>query len=180
VPVVLCLGPAVAALVRTLPPYDMEQARPMLRYLQDHRQAGDAIYVMPLSRMNVLFYGPRFGINAGDFVTSVCERDDTRVYLRDADQFRGRPRVWLLTTGARPYRSARPALRQYFATIGIRRDSFLRPSLQFEEVSVELFDLSDPARLASADADTFPVLPMPTDPKPGCRPWIRPDFFGLR
>jgi hypothetical protein len=180
VPVALCLVPPVLALARTLPPYDIEHSRAMLRYVQEHRQPGDAIYVFPLSRMGVLFYGPQFGIGPHEFVTSVCERDDTRGYLRDADQFRGRPRVWVLTSGARPYRTARPSLRQYLEAIGVHRDTYAKPSLQFGEVTADLFDLSDPQGLTRASADTFPVLPMPTDPRPGCRPWIRPDFFGLR
>jgi hypothetical protein len=43
-------------------------------------------------------------------------------------------------------------------------------------VSIELYDLSDPTRLRVATADSFPMPPMPADPRPGCRGWTRADF----
>jgi hypothetical protein len=49
-----------------------------------------------------------------------------------------------------------------------------RPSLLWDVVSVELYDLSDPERLRAASAETFDVAPMPPASRPGCRPWIRP------
>jgi hypothetical protein len=65
-------------------------------------------------------------------------------------------------------------VQNYLGTIGVKRDSLEIRSLQFQSISLELYDLSDSTRLAAADAGHFPVLPMPTAPKPGCRPWIRP------
>ena len=170
----LLLAQPVLALVRTPPPYDIEHHRTMLGYLAAHRRPGDVVHVFPLTRIGVMYYGPRFGIQPGDWVTAVCDRTDTRAYLRDVDRHRGRARVWVLSSDVRPFRTARPALRRYLSTIGTRLDSLSRPSLQFGAVSLELYDLSDSARLASASADTFPVLPMPTDPRPGCRPWSQP------
>jgi hypothetical protein len=143
-------------------------------YLQQKRQAGDIVHVFPLSRVGALFYGPRYGLNHGDWSTSICDRNNTRPYIRDVDRYRGAPRVWLLTTGTRPYRSARAAVRGYLNAIGIKRDTLVLPSLTLGSVSLELYDLSDSTRLRTADAESFPVQPMPTDPRPGCRPWISP------
>jgi len=180
VPLALCVGPAVVAIASTPPPYEIEQSRALLGHLQQHRQAGDAIFVFPLSRIGVLYYGKQFGVLPGDLTTGICSRDDTRVYLRDVDQFRGRARVWVYTAAQRPYRVARSTVRAYLQTIGVRRDSITLPSMQYGEVSLDLYDLSDPARLAAANAETFPAPPMPTDPSPGCRPWTRGDMFDLR
>ncbi len=179
----LLLAPPVAALAGAPPPYDIEHHRTMLGYLARHRQPGDVVCVFPVIRIGVLHYGPRFGLGPGDWVTAVCDRNDTRAYLRDVDRFRGLPRVWVLSSAPRPFRVARPAVRRYLSAIGIRRDSLVRRSLQFESVSLELYDLSDPVRLRAATAETFPVPPMPTDPRPGCRPWARPsplDSLGSR
>ncbi len=175
--------PPVVALAEVPPPYDMEYQRVMLGYLQQHRRPGDVVYVMPLARTGVLYYGPRYGLVVGDWVTGVCDREDTRAYLRDVDRYRGTVRLWLLSSSARPFRVARPAVQAYLSAIGVKLDSLTRPSLQFQSVSLELYDLSDPGRLRAANAETFPVGPMPTDPRPGCRPWAQPsplDTFGLR
>ena len=40
-----------------------------------------------------------------------------------------------------------------------------------DSVTLELYDLSDPARLRAASAETLAVAPMPEYPKPGCRDW---------
>ena len=168
------LAPPVAALVEAPPPYGLEHHRIMLAYLEKHRRAGDAIHVFPLSRIGVLFYGPRYGLRPGEWTTAVCERSDTRAYLRDVDRYRGAPRLWLLTFGARPFRPARAAVRGYLDTIGVRRDLLSIPSLQFGTVTLELYDLSDSTRLRRAGAESYPVQPMPNDPAPGCRPWIKP------
>ena len=168
------LVPPVLALAETPPPYDIEHHRTVLGYLARHRRPGDVIHVCPLSRIGVMHYGPRFGIGPDDWITGICDRTDTRAYLRDVDRHRGVARLWLLSSEARPFRTARPAVRRYLSTIGTRIDSLSRRSLQFGAVSLDLYDLSDPARLGAARADTFPVLPMPTDPRPGCRPWAQP------
>jgi hypothetical protein len=180
VPLALCVGPAVVAIVSTPPPYEIEQSRALLGHLQQHRKVGDTIFVYPLSRIGVLYYGKQFGVLPGDLVTAICSRDDTRAYLRDVDQFRGRARVWVYTAAQRPFRVARSTVRAYLQTIGVRRDSITLPSMQYGEVSLDLYDLSDPARLAASTAETFPAPPMPTDPSPGCRPWTRGDMFELR
>ncbi len=168
------LAPPVAALAEAPPPYGLEHHQTVLAYLRSHRQVGDAIHVSPLSRIGMLFYGPRYGLRPDEWTTAICERKDTRAYLRDVDRYRGRPRLWLLTFGARPYRTARAAVQGYLGAIGVRRDLLSIPSLQFGTVTLELYDLSDSTRLGRAAAETFLVEPMPTDPAPGCRPWIRP------
>ncbi len=166
--------PPVLALAKASPPYDIESTRTLLAYLQRHRRAGDAIHAFPLFRVGLLYYGPGYGLRPDEWRSAACERDDTRAYLRDVDRYRGVSRLWLLSSTPQPYRTARPAVQAYLGTIGVKLDSLEVRSLQFQSVSLELYDLNDSTRLATADAEHFPVLPMPTAPKPGCRPWIRP------
>lgn len=168
------LAPPVAALVKTPPPYVIEPHEAIFGYLQSARRPGDVVYVFPLSRVGALYYGPRYGLEPRDWVTGICDRENTRAYLRDIDRYRGVSRLWLYTSGARPFRLARATVQQYLRTIGAKRDSLWMASLSWGTVSLELYDLSDPARLRLATAETFPALPMPTDPRPGCRPWARP------
>ena len=166
--------PALVVLAQDHPPYEIEQNRAVYAYLQQKRQPGDIVHVFPLSRVGALFYGEQYGLKPGDWRTSICERNDTRAYLRDVDRYRGASRVWLVSTGVQPFRSARPAVRNYLATIGIRRDSLVLPSLTWHDISLDLYDLSDSLRLRPANSASFPVAPMPTDPRPGCRPWAQP------
>jgi hypothetical protein len=168
------LVPPAAALVEAPPPYEVEPLRAILGYLHQHRRPGDRIHAFPLSRIGLLYYGPRYGLEPNEWTTSVCDRNDTRAYLRDLDRYRGVSRLWVVSFGARPYRTARAAVQGYLSTIGVKRDSLSRPSLQFGSAGLELYDLSDSTRLQAASADEFPVQPMPTDPRPGCRPWAQP------
>jgi predicted branched-subunit amino acid permease len=163
----------VIAIADPLPPYEIENHRAVLQYLQQHRQPGDVVHVFPLSRIGVLYYGPRYGLNRSDWTTAVCDRNDTRTFVRDVDRYRGTPRLWVLVSASRPYRSARTAVQSYLTTIGVKRDSVVFRSIDGTG-SLTLFDLSDPSRLRSTNADAFPVPPMPTDPRPGCRPWVKP------
>jgi hypothetical protein len=168
------LIPPLVALAQDHPPYEIEANRAIFAYLQQKRQPGDVVHVFPLSRIGALFYGEQYGLTPRNWRTSVCDRDDTRAYLRDVDQYRGDGRVWVVSAGVRPFRTARSAVRNYLATIGVRRDSLVLPSLTWHDVSLDLYDLSDPVRLGTATAESFPVAPMPTDPRPGCRPWVQP------
>ena len=115
------------------------------------------------------FHYPRYGIHPGDWTPGTCDRCDTRGFVRQLDQFRGRPRVWVVLTGHRPFIPARTSMRRYLQTIGVRRDSVAFRSIVFPPTLVELYDLSDPAHLARATAETIKVDPMPSDPRPGCR-----------
>ena len=163
----------VPVLAFAVPPYEIEHHRAVLGYLQRHRKPGDVLYVFPLSRIGMLFYGPRYGLQPTEWTTAACSRTDTRAYLRDVDRYRGTARLWVLSTAVRPFRSARSAVRGYLTAIGVKRDSLSLGSIR-GEAALELFDLSDAARLQAATAETFPVDPMPTDPRPGCRPFARP------
>ena len=168
------LLPPLSAVLQTPPPYVVEHTQAVLSYLQQHRQTGDAIHVFPLQRIGLLFYGPRYQLSPADWTTASCDANDTRTYLRDLERYRGTRRLWVYSAAARPFRTASAAVQDYLGTIGTRRDSLELPSLIFGSSRLELYDLSDPARLAATSADAFGVQPMPTDPRPGCRPWTSP------
>ena len=167
----LCLFPPVEAVVKSPPPYVMENYRPVFAYLREHRQPGDSVWVLWSFHSAAIFYGPRYGLERNDWRRGACDRNDARPFLRDLDRYRGVKRVWILANGLMPLRVARQSVRSYLSTIGTRQDSLFVPSLVFAPMSVELYDLSDTLRLRAATAETFHVDPMPTTPKPGCRDW---------
>jgi hypothetical protein len=167
-------APPVGALLAAPPPYDIEHMRSVLQYLQVHREPEDAIYVFPLHRIGVLYYGPRFGLNRDAWTTAICDRSEVSAYLRDIDRYRGTRRLWVISTEVRPFLAARAAVRDYLSTIGAKRDSLVYPSLTWGATTLDLFDLSDTVRLRAATVNTFPVVPMPPYPRPSCRPWQLP------
>jgi hypothetical protein len=169
---VALLVPPVIALTEAPPPYEIEHHKDFLSYLQKNRRPGDVVYVFPLPSVGVRFYGPRFGLQRSDWIESVCDRNETRPYLKDVDRFRGVPRLWIIAGGSRPFRFARAAVLQYLGTIGKRTDMLSLPSSTYGSITIELYDLSDPTRLSHADAETFPAPHMATDPRPGCREWL--------
>jgi MFS family permease len=175
--VVLALSIApVMALAEAPPPYEIEHHLEVLGYLKQHRQPGDVIYVMQLGEVGTQFYGPRFGLQPNEWITGACDRDDSRVFLRDVDRFRLTPRLWVVAGSGRPLMAVRAAVLKYLRTIGIRRDAKVFPSMLYGSITIELYDLTDPAHLADASSENFPVPPMPRDPKIGCRDWTKPDY----
>ena len=164
------------ALAEAPPPYEIEHHLEVLGYLKQHRQPGDVIYVMQLGEVGTQFYGPRFGLQPNEWITGACDRDDSRVFLRDVDRFRLTPRLWVVAGSGRPLMAVRAAVLKYLRTIGIRRDAKVFPSMLYGSITIELYDLTDPAHLADASSENFPVPPMPRDPKIGCRDWTKPDY----
>lgn len=165
------LVPPVLALAAAGVPARVDNYPPLYAHLQKHRRPGDAVYVSILANGSAIYYGPRYGLGRGEYHAGACDRDDTRVFLRDLDRFRGRDRVWLLIRSSPALRVPTEAMRRYLGTIGTRRDLRVSRSAISEPLELELYDLSDPVRLRAASAETFPVAEMPRAPKPGCRDW---------
>ncbi|MEP6995195.1 MAG: hypothetical protein ABI968_11785 [Acidobacteriota bacterium] len=146
------------AFLETPPPYRIEDHKSVLAFFREYRKPGAAEY----------------GLGPNDYQLGGCWRDDRRAYLRDVDRYRGLSRVWLIAGGVPPFHQARSSIESYLAAIGVRREGITIPSEKpLDPVSADLFDLSDPARLAAASADTFP-LPPPGDLLPVCGEWVLP------
>ncbi len=164
------------AFVQRPPPYWVEDHKTALAFLREHRQPGDAVLVFAYELLAVERYGAQYGLASDDYQLGACSRDDGRVFLRDVDRYRGRRRVWLLDGGVPGYSAPRKSLERYLATIGVRKESISIPSEKpLDPVGAHLFDLSDPARLAAASAETFVLEPRaPLVPPPRCDERVRP------
>lgn len=142
-----------AALVLTVgrPPYRAEEARPVLAELATRWRPGDEIYVYASSDFAMRFYGPDV-----EWIPGSHNRGDSRAYFREIDALRGRPRVWFFHTHGFPCEPE--AVRSYLEAIGHERDRIADPNgLRGQrEAAAYLYDLSDPVRLARADAETHP------------------------
>src|SRR6185295_1410516 len=101
----------------------VDNYRPLYAHLQANRHPGDTVYVSFLANSSAIYYGPRYGLRPGEYSLGVCERDDTRAYVRDLDRFRGRSRVWVVSRNGPAMAVAREAIHRYLNTIGVLRDS---------------------------------------------------------
>lgn len=167
------LLPAVYPVAATPPAYYAEHMKPVLSYVRDLRQPGDAIYVYYGAAPAVTFYGLRYGLGRGEYLIGGCRRGDGRRYLRELDTFRGRPRVWVLLTHAAPRYREREDILAYLDALGTRKDEIAVESrglgLNMLPAEAYLYDLSVEAKLAAADADSFHLTgPSSPDRRLGC------------
>ena len=87
--------------------------------------------------------------------------------------------MWFIAGAVPPYEPPRQTVERYLSTIGTPVSSVVVPGEKpIAPVSAILFDLSDPARLEAASAETFPLVEAP----PGspmafplnCGEWVQP------
>jgi hypothetical protein len=106
-------------------PFYREELRPVVKYLAQHRQADDVVYVYYASVPAFQYYAARDGIPRSAYRPGRCARMDWRQYLREVDALRGHPRVWFVMS--HPFNKAGiredSLFLQYFSAIGKRIDS---------------------------------------------------------
>lgn len=147
----------VYALYAYYPMYPKKEIPDVLAYVHAHRQPEDAVYVYYNAEHAVGYYGPRYGLPLQAVIIGRCPGGDARRLLTELDQFRGRPRLWVIISHAvGPFRE-RETILGYLATIGVERDKILTDNGRLSS-SAYLFDLSDPERLRIASSEKY-VLP---------------------
>jgi hypothetical protein len=153
----LLLPFAANALVHEPPPILPQHMRPVLRYVVEHRQPDDALWVSYGAGQAFEYYKRLIPI-AGDVQMSDCNHESPREYLRQVDAERGRSRAWFLFANF----DERPLILAYLNAIGTRLDAFLAPPNDTRPTvaAVFLYDLSNRQKLAANAADSFP---MPRD-----------------
>jgi len=169
-PVATALGPVVA-LLHDPPVWRLDEPRTVLDQLARERRPGDAVYVFYPSWQVLRFYGPRRGISLETVDIGNCHLE-LRDYLRELDRYRGHDRLWFLSAFEIPNGTELPVLLAYLESIGVRRSAIRGPlsnrpgagglGQRYRTRSpsfVYLYDLSDPARLASTSAETRQLPP---------------------
>ncbi len=161
--------PPIYDIVTHPPVYRFEDIKPMLAYLRAQKLPDDAVYVYYGASQALSFYSKRYRIDDGNYIIGGCYRGNRRAYLRELDQFRGRPRVWVLFSHELTWLQERAAMISYLDRIGVRLDS--RAVLNHiwwqtppeADVHAYLYELSHPVRLAATSAEThvLPTAPMP-------------------
>jgi hypothetical protein len=171
---IIIIGFAVYPLVQTPPPYRVEDLKPVLSYLKQNWRSGDVAYVYYGAAPEMTLYAEAYGIHASDYAVGGCHRGEARLYFEELEQFRGRPRVWVIITHSFPFLRERIDISNYLDTIGIRRDEFTVPSRlaghrNSPPAEVLLYDLSDPNRLRRATAESALITSPARASVIGCR-----------
>ena len=169
--VAMIAAAARAYIVNGLPVYHMPgHVKPVLTYFDAHREPGDEVYLMAPQSAPFAYYADQFGLTENGFVVGGCyvDRLARERYVADLDQFRGKPRVWLLFSGLQ--RPIRDTIVTYLDTNARRLDAFYyeyRRADRHAVMRVEalLFDLSDlPTSLVlpeSTERQACPPLAVP-------------------
>jgi hypothetical protein len=158
-PALLGLSPTL----QTLPPYQIEDVKPLLSYLRENWRPGDRLYADYGAGPPMMFYGRSYGFAEKDYLQGGCHRGAGawRDYLRAVDRLRGRPRVWVLIAHVEPPYGEGATLKAYLDRIGIGSldmKVFLRTVSSkgdYAPAELLLYDLSVPGRLGQAGADAF-------------------------
>ncbi|RJQ19454.1 MAG: hypothetical protein C4560_06045 [Nitrospiraceae bacterium] len=153
----LLFHPLLSATHHLIQPILVEEIKPALGYLSEHRQEGDLVYVHYRAHPAFEYYAERYNFNSKNYIVGAYagDKDDLwafsldylKVYTDDLDKLRGRKRVWVLFI-------ATPILRKgineevfynyYLSLIGKQIDSYKSTG-----ASVYLYDLSGEADLSS-------------------------------
>jgi hypothetical protein len=163
--------PPVVMLARNPPVWRFDEVRPVLAELQRQRRPGDSVYAFYPSWQALRYYGPRYGLPLSALDLGNCH-PELRDYLRELDRYRGRERVWLLSAFDTHAVRELPVLLAYLDDIGVRRAVIEGPPTNRPGATGQgrrwstrvpsfayLYDLSDPARLASTSAETRQIPP---------------------
>jgi hypothetical protein len=175
---VLVLLTAVACypVLGALPPYQVEHIKPVLAHIRAHGGDADPLYVYGETREAFQYYAPRYGFSTGAYTFGAHPYAAQRQHLQELDRFRGAARVWVVVSHVFPTCRDVDEMLAYLDQIGVRRDQFSVPahlpagSLQWRlAASAYAYDLSDPQRLARANALSFPIeAGAESDLHPGC------------
>jgi hypothetical protein len=146
-------------------PFYREELRPVVKYLAQHRQAGDVIYVYYASVPAFRYYAARDGIPGSSYRLGSCSRDDWHQYVREVDALRGRPRVWFVMS--HPFSKAGiredSLFLQYFSAVGRRIDSTSAVGAE-----LALYDLSTGSTSAAATSFVPPASGDSSSADMGC------------
>ena len=125
-----------------LPPgiaHTREEIKPVIKYVENHRNEGDVLYVYSAAEPAFRYYAPRFSLSNLNLIHG--SSNNWEDYEKDLNQLRGHRRVWLLFSHS--HTAAGLDEEMFFLYLsnrsGTRLDSF-----QSEGAAVYLYDFDRP------------------------------------
>jgi hypothetical protein len=93
---ILIAQPLRVARWRALHPFELEEMRPVVGFLKDNYQDGDALYVYYGAQYAFDYYKDRLGFDGGDYTVGIRSRENPESYLDDVSRMSPSSRVWFL------------------------------------------------------------------------------------
>jgi hypothetical protein len=121
--VLLLLDPVAHAAENTRSGLSGEEIRPVLGWLQTHRQAGDLIYTIDSTKYAFSFYASRFGFTDSNIQLGACAFDSFAA-CPDFEKVKNYQRVWVLYS--RGDKTTTDFILHQFGEVGRRTDEFHR------------------------------------------------------
>jgi hypothetical protein len=139
--------PTLAGIYRIFKPYAIEEIRPVIKYIRQHKQEHDILYVYCAAEPAFKYYSIRQRFNV-EYITGSGETFSS--FKNDIETLRSKTdstsnRVWILFShlvleGERHVFLL--SLLEYLDSIGKRIDSFKVPTEKWWSTAVYLYDLS--------------------------------------
>ncbi|NJL55389.1 hypothetical protein HC928_09550 [bacterium] len=110
-------------------PNSPEHIKPVLAYLQQHRQPGDVTYVFQKGQYPFLYYADRYGYKPEEYILGINDvhemdkEQELQMYREDVDRLKGNPRVWILVSDTR-IRDRTKFVLAHLQTIGKRLEVY--------------------------------------------------------
>ncbi len=129
----LCCQPLLSATYHLIQPrtnvggYEiLEEIKPVLGYVSEHRQEGDILYLAPGSWPAFKYYQQRYGFKDGDCIEGTTSTDHWSDYVNDLDILKGKGQVWVVFSHfqSRTARARKDFYLYYLDSMGRRLDSF--------------------------------------------------------
>jgi len=92
----LFFHPLWSASYALVKPRTNEEIRPVMSYLQEHRQSGDVLYLYHNAAHPFQYYAPHYGFDRNDGIIGVNSRHNWKNSFDDLDKLQGNKRVWIL------------------------------------------------------------------------------------
>jgi len=133
--------PAEDALHYLSKPAGVEEIRPALQYVQQHRQAGDTLYCYYDAEPALKYYSSQGVIQPMPAIIGIESRQNWAAYLQDLNHLQGKERIWILFSHI--YRGGGVDEERFFLShldqIGKRK-----AEMRATGASVYLYDFSEP------------------------------------
>ena len=132
------LHPVLAASHRLRVPITREEMRPVVQYVVQNWQDGDALYMYYLAMPAFEYYSQKLGFGE-EYIQGVSSREDWTAYTADLDQLRGKQRVWIVFSHVWTWAGVdeQKFFLYHLDTIGQRSQSF-----EASGAAVYLYDLT--------------------------------------
>jgi hypothetical protein len=117
--------PLLSSFSQRLPPYRVEEIKPLLAYIREHQRPGDAIITHYAASAALQYYAPFYGFER--FISSQwpASDDDDSATVPGLDSLAGQSRAWLVFVGNSEYLKHRLAIFEYLNRTGVVLDSVI-------------------------------------------------------